>query len=132
VRDNAIRGFALPLPLNKIKKIPGILLTPLNIQLQKLINEHGESIPQNRLTRDQSWKWQLGTFVNSRVDKEKLMPCYFGKALKRLINWAVAARKLHPKKRILASKLDIKAAFCQCHLNATTVVQTACNSWPFT
>jgi hypothetical protein len=40
----------------------------------------------------------------------KLMPCYFGKALKRLINWAVAARKLHTKRRTLASKLEVKAA----------------------
>jgi hypothetical protein len=124
VKDNAVRGFALPLPLNKINKILGILLAPLNIQLQKMINERGEIIPQNRLTCNQSWRWQLGTSDNSRVDKEKLMPCYFGKALKRLINWAVAARKLHPKKRILASKLDVKAAFCQCHLNASTAVQT--------
>jgi hypothetical protein len=61
--------------------------------------------------------------VNSRVDTDKLMPCYFGKALKHLINWAVAARKLHPRKRILATNLDIKAAFQQCHLNFSMVVQ---------
>ncbi len=32
VKDDVTRGFALPLPLNKIALIPGILLTPLNIQ----------------------------------------------------------------------------------------------------
>jgi hypothetical protein len=66
---------------------------------------------------------------NSRVDKDKLMPCYFGKALKRLIDWAVPARMLYPKKRILATKLNAKAAFQQCHLNAMMAVQT-CTQLP--
>ncbi len=132
VKDDLIRGFALPLPLNKIKKIPGVLLAPLNIQLQKTINECGEIIPKNRLTQYQSWKWQSGTSINCRVNKTKLMPCYFGKALKRLINWAVAARKIqHPKKRILASKLDVKAAFRWLHLNAPWWCKLAHNSQPF-
>ncbi len=52
VQDDVDRGFALPLPLNKIKKIPGVLLTPLNIQLQKTINERGKIIPKDRLTHD--------------------------------------------------------------------------------
>jgi hypothetical protein len=94
VKDDVVRGFALPLPLDKIKKIPGILLAPLNIQLQKTTNECGEIIPKNRLTKDQSWNWQSGTLVNSRVG-------YFGKALKQLIYWAVAARKLHTKRKSL-------------------------------
>ncbi len=91
VRDDVDRGFALPLPLDKIKKIPGVLLAPLNIQLQETINERGKIIPKDRLTHDQSWKWQSETSVNSRVDEEQLMLCYFGQALKRIINWTVAA-----------------------------------------
>jgi hypothetical protein len=54
VQDDVDRGFTLPLPLNKIKKIPGILLAPLNIQLQKNINKRGEIIPKNRMTHNQS------------------------------------------------------------------------------
>jgi hypothetical protein len=78
IRDDIDQGFALPLPLDKIKQLPVILLTLLNIQLQETINERGEIIPKNRMTHDQSWKWQLGTSVNSRVNKEQQMPCYFG------------------------------------------------------
>jgi hypothetical protein len=52
------------------------------------------------------------------------MPCYFGKALTGLINWAVAARKQHPNKRILATKQDVKAAIRRCHLNTSTKFQT--------
>ena len=47
INDNITRGCALPLPLYKIKKIPGALLAPLNIQLQKTINKRGEIIPKN-------------------------------------------------------------------------------------
>ena len=59
------------------------------------------------MTHDQSWTWQSETSVNSRVDEEQHMPCYFGQAMKRIINWAVAARKKYPNIRILATKLDI-------------------------
>ena len=129
INDDVTRGFALPLPLYKIKKIPGVLIVPLNIQLQKTINERGEIILKKRMTHDQSWAWQSGTSVNSRVDKEQLMPCYFGQAMKRIINWAVAARKKYPNIRILATKLDKKAAFRRCHLNASTAIQT-CTQLP--
>jgi hypothetical protein len=78
VTDDVIRGFALPLPLDKIARIPGVLLAPLNIQAQNTINERGKIIPKNQLTHDQSWKWQMGTSVNSRLDTDELMPCYFG------------------------------------------------------
>ena len=39
VTNDVIRGFALPLPLDKIAQILGVLLTPLNIQAQNTINE---------------------------------------------------------------------------------------------
>jgi hypothetical protein len=76
------------------------------------------------MTHNQSWKWQSETSVNSRVNEEQLMPCYFGKALKQLINWTVAVQKRYPEKRILATKLDVKAAFQRCHLNALTTPRT--------
>jgi hypothetical protein len=129
VRDDVNRGFALHLPLEKIKKIPGVLFAPLNIQLQKTINERGEIIPKDRLTHNQSWKGQSETSVNSRVDEEQLMPCYFGRALRRIINWTVAAQKQYPNKWILATKLDVKTTFQRCHLNALTAVQT-CTQLP--
>ena len=129
VTNDVIRGFSLPLPLDKIAQIMGVLLAPLNIQAQNTINKCGKIISKNRLTHDQSWKWQSGTSVNSRVDTDELMPCYFGQALRRLINWAVAARKLYPNKRILATKLDVKVAYRRCHLNAMIASQT-CTQLP--
>ena len=60
---------------------------------------------------------------------DKLDPCKFGRALNRIINWAVAARRRFPGRRILASKIDFKSAYRRCHLNAKTAVQT-CTQLP--
>jgi hypothetical protein len=124
VKDNVNQGFALLFPLDKIVLIAGILLALLNVQLQKTINKCGKIIPKNRLTQDQSLKWQSGILVNSRINSDQQMLCYFEKVLKGLINWAVAARGCFPTRRILATKLDVKAPYRRCHLNAKMAVQT--------
>ena len=49
--------------------------------------------------------------------------------MQRLINWAVAAQKLYPNKRILATKLGVKAAYQRCHQNAMIASQT-CTQLP--
>ena len=81
VTDDIVRGFALPLPLDKIVHIPGVLFAPLNIQAQNTINKRSKIMPKNQLTYNQSWKWQSGTSVNSRIDADKIMPCYFQQAM---------------------------------------------------
>jgi hypothetical protein len=108
MKDDVTHSFALPLPIEKTSSIPRVLLALLNIQTQSTINNCGEIIPKSRLTHDQSRKWQSGTSVNSRVEAEKLMPCYFGQALKQVINWAVAACKCFLNREIFVTKLDIK------------------------
>ena len=52
------------------------------------------------------------------------MECRFGSCIKRLVNWAVAARRKFPGQRILASKIDYKSAYRRCHLSAETAIQT--------
>jgi hypothetical protein len=107
----------------------------MNIMEQNTIDEHGSIIPKERLTHDQSFKWSSGTSVNSRVDFDKLLPCQYGACLRRLANYAVAARRKYPNKRILATKVDYKSAYRRCHLNHKTAVQTIINSrtkdWQF-
>ena len=53
----------------------------------------------------------------------------FGGTLRRLINWAVAARKRFPSYRILATKADFKSAYRRCHLNWETAL-TTCTQLP--
>jgi hypothetical protein len=116
-------GYCLRLPLAKAEKIPGILIAPMNIQQQNTINEFGRIIPKDRQTHDQSFKWSSGTFVNSRVKTEELLPCLFGACIKRIVNWAITARRLFPDVPILAFKINFKLAFQRRHLNAATAVQ---------
>jgi hypothetical protein len=43
-------GYCLPLPLTIATNIPDILIAPMNIQKQNTIDEHGRSVPKDRLT----------------------------------------------------------------------------------
>jgi len=112
IEEDVTHGYIIPLPLEKIKRIPGILLAPLNIMSQNTINKDGVIVKKDRLTHDQSVA-TIGsnTYVNSRLDKSKLAPCTFGWVIKWLINWIVAAQHKHPNQRVLASKVDFKSAY---------------------
>ena len=96
---------------SKIDRISGVLLAPMNIMTQNKINEHGIIVEKYKLTHDQSYTWGSRTLVNSRVDKDNLLPCRFGAFLKRLMNWTVAARKKFQGKKIISSKIDYKLAY---------------------
>jgi hypothetical protein len=70
VNNDVLHGFALPLPLPKIKNVKGMLLAPLNIQAQHSINKTGRIVDKDRLRHYQSYKWtQSQTSVNSRTKK---------------------------------------------------------------
>eukprot|EP00985_Skeletonema_marinoi_P002393 scaffold1000_cov66-Skeletonema_marinoi.AAC.3 len=129
VSKDVMHGYALPLPLEKIERIPGALMAPMNIQRQNTIDQFGKIIEKDRLTHDQSFEWPNGESVNSRVDKSKLLPCRYGACMRRIINWAVAARNKFPTSPIVASKIDYKSAYRRCHLDAATAVQT-CTQLP--
>ena len=46
----------------------------MNIMTQNTIDEHGRIVEKDRLTHDQSYQLGSGTSVNSRVDKDDLLP----------------------------------------------------------
>lgn len=124
VEKDVTYGYSLVIPLSSVRLIPGALLAPMNIMHQNTIDENGRIILKDRLTHDQSYKWQSGTSVNSRVLLEELLPCRFGACIRRLVNYAVAARRQFPNCRILATKIDYKSAYRRCHLNWETAIQT--------
>ena len=129
VSKDITHDYGLVLPLAKLHHIPNILLAPMNIMNQNTINEHGRIIGKDRLTHDQSYKWGSSTSVNSRILKDELLLCKFGACIKRLVNWAVAARQQFPNSQILASKIDYKSAYRRMHLAASTATQT-CTQLP--
>jgi hypothetical protein len=84
----------------------------------------GRIVPKDRLTHNQSYKWSYsGTSVNSQVDKGELLPCVYGGAIRRLVNWAVTARNKYPTTRIYATNIDFKVAYRRLHLHHQTAVQ---------
>jgi hypothetical protein len=118
-------GYSLPIPLSSVRSIPGLCMAPMNTMAQNTIDEFGRISPKDRLTHDQSWKWSSGTSVNSRVQKDALQACRYGFCIRRLINWALAARRKHPNRRIFAVKIDYKSAYRRGTLHFKTALQTA-------
>eukprot|EP00956_Cyclotella_meneghiniana_P034348 scaffold103894_cov40-Cyclotella_meneghiniana.AAC.3 len=124
VTKDVIHGYAMALPLNKLPRIPGVVLAPVNIQAQNTINEFGEIIAKDRLTHDQSFDFSPDSSVNSRVIAEELLPVRYGHCIRRIINWVVAARRKYPGVKIFACKVDYKSAFRRIHLAWKTALQT--------
>jgi hypothetical protein len=61
-------SYSLPIPLDSVTKVKGLVMAPMNIMAQNTIDEHGRIVPKDRLTHDQSWIWSgSGTSVNSCV-----------------------------------------------------------------
>jgi hypothetical protein len=95
----------------------------MNITKQFTLNAGGEIVDKERLTHDQSFRWQSGLSVNRRVIQDGLQRCMYGRCLMQLLCWIVAARRKFPKAPIVLQKIDIKSAYRQCHLNAITAMQ---------
>lgn len=104
-------GIGLVIPLSLARQIPGTLLAPMNITKQNTINEQGKIIPKDRLTHDQSFPLSSGPSVNSRVQVGKLLPCRFGGCICRIANYAIAAHRIYPNRRIYATKTDYKLVY---------------------
>jgi hypothetical protein len=130
VNNNVVLGFAVPFPLKKMHKIPGILFAHLNIQEQNTINSTEWIVPLMQLTHGQSYKWlALGTSINSCTRKDKLLPCIYGGVVPRLVNWTVAAQQKYPTTRIYATKIDFKQAYCHLHVSYK-IAKQCCTQLP--
>jgi hypothetical protein len=125
VKKDVIHGYGIVLPLNKMTKIPGVVMAPMNISLQSTIDEESNIILKDRLTHDQSFCFKEGsnTSVNSHVKEEELDPCMFGSCIRR-INGIVELRRRYANRRIPLVKIDIKSEFRKMHLNADMAIQT--------
>jgi hypothetical protein len=124
ITEDIRHGYGLVIPRDKVARIPNACLAPMNIMHQFTLNASGDIVDKELLTHDQSFKWQSGTLVNSRVDKDKLQRCMYGRCLMRLLCWRVAARRKFPNKPIVLQKIDVKSTYQRCHLNAVTAIKT--------
>jgi hypothetical protein len=123
ISDDIRYGYGHVIPRGKISHLPNACVAPMNILKQFTLNSGGEIVNKERLTNDQSFKWQSGLSVNRRVIRDSLQHFMYGCCLMQLLYWIVAARRKFPKAPIALQKIDIKSAYRQCHLNAITAIQ---------
>ncbi len=124
ISDDIRYGYGLVIPWGKISHLPNACVAPMNIIKQFTLNMGGEIVDKERLTHDQSFKWQSGLSVNRRGIRDGLQRCMYSRCLMRLLCWIVAARGKFSKAPITLQKIDIKSAYRRCHLNAITAIQT--------
>jgi hypothetical protein len=81
ISDDIRYGYGLVIPWGKIPCLPNACLAPMNITMQFTLDAGREIVDKERLTHDQSFKWQLGLSVNKRVIQESLQRCMYATAL---------------------------------------------------
>jgi hypothetical protein len=118
-------GFNLPLDLSLARKMPGLVLSPMNIAPQQSIDETGRIIEKDRLTHDHSFDFFPNSAINNRCALDLHEPCMFGHALSRIFHWTVHLRTRYPSQRLLITKTDWKAAYRRGHLAIATALQCA-------
>jgi hypothetical protein len=121
--EDVTHGFNLPLPLAMARRIPGLLISPMNIVRQNTINELGDIVEKDRLTHDHTMEFMPQSSINSRSRMDDHEPCHFGHALQRIFHFLVHLRLKHPTKRIMMTKVDWKAAYRRVHMDIDTALQ---------
>ena len=103
--EDVHHGFSLPLPREKVLEIQDLLIAPLNVHNQNIINKWGEIISKKRMTHNLSKVFLAsGMSFNSRTIKTLLQECMYGYCLLRMIHTIVDLRERHPNRRIFLSK----------------------------
>ena len=120
------KGWHLPLPIDKLREIPGMIMGPMGAVLQTSIDELGRALDKLRMTHDQSFDYDIEGIksLNQRVIPKSLSGCAYGFAVKCLVHAVIAIRWMFPWTEILCGKIDYKSAFRRLHLNGRAALQS--------
>ena len=121
------KGWPLPLPIDKLVYIPGIVAGPMGAVPQRTFDALGNFTEKLRMTHDQSFDYDNEEgikSVNQRVLPQSLSTCVYGHTIHRLAHATIALRWAYPTHRILVCKLDYKSAFRRLHLHALAALQS--------
>jgi hypothetical protein len=101
LKDEAKRGWQLPLPKEAALELPLIEVAPLAMVSQTTIGADGAKETKLRLTHDQSFNASRGVrrSVNDRVVTERLTPARLGRALLRCLHYTCKLRRQFPDER---------------------------------
>jgi hypothetical protein len=124
ISEDIEKGYALPLSVSLLDKIPYASLAPLGCHKQSTIDDRGMIIPKYRMMHDQTFPGPSGLSVNLRVKKDQLPPILYSYALCRMIHYIVHLRQRRPTPKIFICKVDIDAAFRHCTLAANTATES--------
>jgi hypothetical protein len=111
---DVLHGFAIPIPISVVSRIPGAMVQPLGLVQQWTVNPEGERVIKFRLTQDLSFSTDQAaepTSINSRVDMSAYVEMVYGWCLPRIIHYVVSLRSRYPELRILISKYDYSDAY---------------------
>ena len=80
LRKEVSKGWHLPLPIDRLHEIPGLVLGPLGLVEQTTIDKEGNNIDRLRMTHNQSCAYDLELIpsVNKWVIEESLSVCVYG------------------------------------------------------
>ncbi|KAL9189303.1 hypothetical protein ACHAXT_011793 [Thalassiosira profunda] len=128
MRDEAARGYAIPITKDCLLKLKGAELYPLGLAHQFTINEKGEQIPKRRVTHDLSNRKQFGLSINQRIDEDRIPETRYGHAMSRFVHLIHHIRYHHPDGRILMCKSDIEKAYRRLH-TAPRIAAKCISAW---
>ena len=128
MRDEAARGYAIPITKECLLKLKGAELYPLGLAHQFTINEKGEQIPKRRVTHDLSNRKQFGLSINQRIDEDRIPETRYGHAMSRFVHLIHHIRYHHPDGRILMCKSDIEKAYRRLH-TAPRIAAKCISAW---
>jgi hypothetical protein len=123
IQSEIKQGWMIPLPIKYINDLKHGELAPVGID-DKVWTEQtdGSRKTKFRLTHDEYFEASVGSSVNSRTEREKLHPLFYGGCLSRVIHYIISLRIHHPTVPILGGKSDFKAAYRRVSMHGDTVV----------
>lgn len=124
ITEDVKRGFALPLPISILNRLPKAALAPLGCVKQSSLDSFGNRVEKFRMTHDQSFPGPSNQSVNKRVKTEELPPIMYSFVLLRTIHYIIGVRQRHPLVRIFLCKFDIDAAYRRCTLSESTAMES--------
>jgi hypothetical protein len=82
----------LPVTLDIARKIPGLVLSPMNIACQNTIDSTGCVIERHRLTHDHSYDLFPKSSINKCCNLDLHKSCMFRRAMSQMLHWIVYLR----------------------------------------
>ena len=128
ITKDVVHGFAIPIPVSVVEKIPHAAVQPLGLARQWSIkNEKGERIKNFRMSQDLSFSSSREgepTSINKRIDMSAYTEMIFGWCLPRILHFIVAIRNEFPRLLILIAKYDYSDAYRRIAHSASAAAQT--------